>query len=540
MVEGRSIGAFLPPEEATGRLLPLFVSRTPELTSTETIGTPLSPSRFTSKEGDMSIDIYTNTLCHGSGSKGRDHHCTYCFLSKKQLTDVTMMGLHSFNQILQWFTSDGIRSDDKGKPRKTVSLLGGEFALHPDAKEMIKRVHAAGLNVHIVTSGSDEFRELLKDEDIVTILNDQNRDNLVAVSMDSIDENINDKWRGPSATRKAKTTIAKLQELAIPFRINATVTTDAIDGLPDLYDFAQEVGAQKVLVHFPSPVGMGEKFDPTPDLQQSPRRTLIPVDNPKRHKGEWYDPVMESAYFYNRFERSSANFEVECQVGHDAAVNCAMLEDTSSLQFTPPISEQNPDNPVVACGINMAEAKTMCAYLFHNGDLYERAGRTEKTIAAEKRSRNSLECPFSQGTGRACIYEVDSVPKIKLGEPLRITIDRSASTVFESIMSPQTQSLLRGDLEQLTIDEDYVQKGTVYSPQSDEKPALSSFYVNQFAQDKRLGLRDMAGGYQVLYKLSPIDESHVDVALLGWDEGRLMRRPYTQEDLVKLKQLVEA
>jgi MoaA/NifB/PqqE/SkfB family radical SAM enzyme len=132
-----------------------------------------------------------------------------------------MMSMDTFNTILDWVRRDG-------NSIETISLLGGEFPLNPNAKEMLLEAYDRGLNTHIVTNGSSAFRELIKDPDVADVLRDPGRDNLVAVSLDSLSRSVNDEHRGKGAYNNAQDTLAELshQERSIRFRINATVTQD--------------------------------------------------------------------------------------------------------------------------------------------------------------------------------------------------------------------------------------------------------------------------------------------------------------------------
>lgn len=394
-------------ETRLGRRLLNLLPKVDSSKRPEVMGDPLPASAFNVD----SIDIYTNTLCHGSGTEKHPKLCTYCFLSTDQLKDKTMMSLDSVGKILTWAKA-------KDSPIKTVSLLGGEFALHPEAKEIIKRVYDAGFNLHIVTSGSPEFQELLQDNEIVEILRDTRRDNLVAVSLDSISESTNDRNRGQGATQNALATIDELTRPGreIPFRINSTPTRTVINDRPagfggfgslgGLYDFARQRGAREVLVHFPSPVGRGEFMlnqrlrDDKPGHAGFERPVQSPTwDTP----GDW-DEVMEYARDYNN-QYGDADFRVEVENGYGLAMNCPLIEQSTSLQFAPPINPSNPDLPVVACGLNMSRAKDFSAFIFREGSLYRRAGQSELSEAVLARNKDGLKCPFQQDRDMQCIYD---------------------------------------------------------------------------------------------------------------------------------------
>lgn len=349
---------------------------------------PLYPSDFS----DDSIDIFTNFLCYGAGNE--EHACltTYCFLTTAQLHSRNMMNLDSIDQILGW-TKSGPNS--VGKAICTVSLLGGEFALHPDAKEIIKRIWIAGFNFRIVTNGSSQFRELLNDDDVVTMLRDESRNNLVAVSLDSITEEENDRNRGIGATKMALATIDTLNRSGreIPFRINATPLLNCVDGLPKLFRRAEELQAKAVIVHYPDSVGRGRSLVPGPQsrkITQQPRQR------------DW-EKVLKDVFAFNQQIRLHSDFSVRCEPGFAAVDHCHMIERSSSLHFAPQISDDRGTFiPVAGCAFSMESIDSDSAYIMRDGMLSERRGSGQLETAKRRLGKTAF-CPLYDG--RACIYE---------------------------------------------------------------------------------------------------------------------------------------
>ena len=373
-----------PRQQIGARLLPLAVERQRQSAErAEVCGEPLWPSDFS----DDSMDIFTNFLCYGSGSEGHVCLTTYCFLDTKQLKNKNMMSLESLSQILGWALSEPGHI-------KTVSLLGGEFALHPDAKEIIRRVWTAGFNIRIVTNGSEQFQALLDDDDIVGMLRDETRDNLVAVSLDSITEADNDKNRGPGATKLALATVAKLNrpEQEIPFRINATPLLNCVDGLPALYKCAEKLRARRVVVHYPDAVGRGRSLVPGPQSHKAPRQP----------DPDTWVKVRAAADTFNRSHPSRKGF-VRCERGFAEVLHCHMSERRSSLHFAPQVSdEQGLFVPVGGCAFSMESIDTDSAYTLRGGELNERKGPSQLNTVRQLLGKTA-SCPLYPGRG--CIYE---------------------------------------------------------------------------------------------------------------------------------------
>lgn len=372
------------------KLLPLVAI------NTDSCETPLHPHDF-NMDG---IDIYTNTLCYGPG--GRHDLCSYCFLSTSQLKSRNMMSLEDVDDILGWAT----REDS---PITTVSLLGGEFALHPKSRDIAAKVYDAGLNTHIVTNGSPAFWYMMDDFGMISRLRDRERDNLVAVSLDSLTPEVNDKYRGRRAHNNAMLTIDMLRRQNIRFRVNATVMQGAVEGLEDLFDFAQEKGAEEVLVHFPSSAGRGRRFPVGTEGNDELYRRRIARNETFLNAEDWQFYVSHTASLYNKDNITRQGFRVKCEQGFDLTFTCHLQERSSSLQFLPPSNAANGAMPVVSCGLNMDRADTTSAYLFRDGELYTRPGVSELSVARVAGhgggKRGFYECPLMQGTGRACIYE---------------------------------------------------------------------------------------------------------------------------------------
>jgi MoaA/NifB/PqqE/SkfB family radical SAM enzyme len=317
-----------------------------------------------------------------------------------------MMSLSSLDRQLAWLNTGG-------SPVTTVSLLGGEYTLHPYAKEIMQRTYNAGFNIHIVTNG--RFQELLEDDEVIDMLRDASRDNLVAVSLDSIMPELNDKYRGVGATHLAVTAIAALKELSIPFRINATPTQNVLDhfGLFALYDFAEEQGAKEVLVHFPSTVGRGTRWKLRDPSYRGGHSREVPIGVFPQLSGanaSWGGMRVDT--YFRMKDRLKAgewrdDFNIVIEDGIGDTSECEMLERKSSLQFAPQISFSDSDIPVVACGLNMARARTYSAYILRDGLLKEREGPSELTDARriwDERSRDERRCPMNPELPCKCIY----------------------------------------------------------------------------------------------------------------------------------------
>ena len=92
-----------------------------------------------------------------------------------------------------------------------MALLGGEPSLHPSFAAMVTLAIEQGMEVRVVTNGARQFRRLLADGAI-------GPHNLtrVAVSLDTLDEKVQDEFRGPGAWQDAMATIRRCVSTRCP------------------------------------------------------------------------------------------------------------------------------------------------------------------------------------------------------------------------------------------------------------------------------------------------------------------------------------
>ena len=82
----------------------------------------------------------------------------------------------------------------------------------------------------------------------------------VAVSLDTLDETVQDAFRGRGAWRDAMDTIRLLRQHDVLFDINVTGVRPVLDGIDALIDFADAEGCRRVNVHWPSSIGLGAQL----------------------------------------------------------------------------------------------------------------------------------------------------------------------------------------------------------------------------------------------------------------------------------------
>jgi MoaA/NifB/PqqE/SkfB family radical SAM enzyme len=321
-----------------------------------TLDVPPQPS-----PGDhlAAVDVYITSQCN--------RRCTYCFLPPDFFASGMRMSVESFSGVVGWSQRQGIRE---------ITLLGGEPSLHPSFAEMVSLASDRGMNVRVVTNGARRFQRLLKDW-----LIDPAQLSRVAVSMDTLDEAVQDEFRGPGAWRDAMSTIKLLGDLEVPFDINVTAVRPVLDGVEALIDYACEAGCRRVNVHWPSTMGIGS--------------TLHSIQIPDRD--EWDGLVRQVA---SRAE-TRPDFFAEIERGFladDEQLSACALTDFSNLEILP-------DGRAYRCGLLVDQAEM--ASLLMTGDQLRlaRPGYGEELLRTWMPGACD-GCPVMRADGRrACIYD---------------------------------------------------------------------------------------------------------------------------------------
>jgi MoaA/NifB/PqqE/SkfB family radical SAM enzyme len=312
-----------------------------------------------------SVDVYISAQCN--------RRCTYCFLPTEFFASGRRMGLDRFSDVVSWSQEHGVSE---------ITLLGGEPSLHPSFTEMASLASARGMKVRVVTNGARRFRRLLAEGAI-------GPHNLarVAVSLDSLDQEVQDEFRGPGACRDAMATIEALREHGVAFDINVTAVRPVLAGLAGLIDFADHAGCRRVNIHWPSTMGIG--------------RDLHPDQVPDRD--EWEGLV---SWIREREERRP-DFFVEIERGFladdEPLTGCALL-DFSNLQILP-------DGSAFRCGLLVDRDEMASLSMMGDQLRMVRPGDGEDSLLSSMQQSCDI-CPVAGAHGRrACIYhKISSVP----------------------------------------------------------------------------------------------------------------------------------
>lgn len=321
---------------------------------------PVSNLTHPSLNGRLaSVDVYITSQCN--------RRCTYCFLPVGFFASGDRMSLDRFAEVVSWCHRHSVRE---------ITLLGGEPSLHPSFAAMVSHATAQGLEVRVVTNGTRRFRQLLADDAI-------GKRNLsrVAVSLDTLDQAVQDHFRGPGAWQDSIETITLLHSRRIPFDINVTALRPVLSELGALIGFAEREGCRRVNIHWPSAMGLGSGLN----ADQIPG------------KDEWTALVRQIGA---RTETQSGFF-VEVERGYlaeGASLTGCALATFSNLEVMP-------DGRAYRCGL-LVDQPGMASLTMAGGEL-----SLSRPAHGEELLRSTMPptcegCPVMRADGRhACIYD---------------------------------------------------------------------------------------------------------------------------------------
>lgn len=316
------------------------------------------PSHLSPGRNLTSVDVYISSQCN--------RRCTYCFLPADFFASGTRMTIECFSGILGWSQQNKVTE---------ITLLGGEPSLHPSFADMVSLASAQGMSVRVVTNGARRFQRLLAGGKIGPDLA------RVAVSLDTLDEVIQDELRGRGAWQDAMATIELLRKHEVLFDVNVTAVKPVLDGIDALIDFADEASCRRVNIHWPSAMGMGGELGP----DQIPERD------------EWEKLTIQIG---SRVE-SRSDFFVEIERGflteNEPLSNCA-LTDFSNLQIMP-------DGRAYRCGLLVDQAEMASLSMEADQLQLTRPSHGEELLRTSM-SHSCGACPVKHADGRrACIYD---------------------------------------------------------------------------------------------------------------------------------------
>jgi sulfatase maturation enzyme AslB (radical SAM superfamily) len=158
-------------------------------------------------------------------------HCSYCFRSEDNL----------YNNHAEFFPLEllgRIVSEARTAAHIThVNFTGGEPTLHPQFAQILETIGAADLQASFVTNGW-HFERVWP-----ALSNNRPAISHVAFSMDGIDRETHDRWRGNGSFERLIRALTRCYMSQLPFAIKIVVRRDLVDQLEQIAIFAARMGA---------------------------------------------------------------------------------------------------------------------------------------------------------------------------------------------------------------------------------------------------------------------------------------------------------
>ena len=306
-----------------------------------------------------SVDAYVTSQCN--------RRCSYCFLPADFFSSGARMSMDVFAGVVAWSRRHGAGE---------ITLLGGEPSLHASFADMVALANGQGLKVRVVTNGARSFQRFLSS-------GADGPQNLsrVAVSLDTLDETLQDQLRGPGALQDALATISMLRAHRVPFDINVTAVRSVLEHLDALIRFAEREGCRRVNIHWPSAMGLGGKLTTRQIPGQDEWEKLV-------HSVE--SRIEDRSGFYVEIERG---FLAE----GEPFTACA-LTDFSNLEVLP-------DGRAYRCGLLVDQVDMASMSMVGDQLNFTNPGFGEELVRSSMRP-SCDSCPVMQMDGRrACIYD---------------------------------------------------------------------------------------------------------------------------------------
>ena len=177
-------------------------------------------------------------------------HCAHCYIDSSELTE-----LKSSTDDPELTTDECVNIIDQiadVNPRIIIIFTGGEPLLRKDIFDLIKYARDKGMTVFLGTNGclfNDKVIENLKVSGVTG----------VGISLDSLDTNIHDSFRGTKGAWDGAVKAARMcKDSNIGFQIQTTVTNKNINEIPDIISFANDIGASAFQLFFLVCTGRGQ------------------------------------------------------------------------------------------------------------------------------------------------------------------------------------------------------------------------------------------------------------------------------------------
>src|SRR5689334_456782 len=176
-------------------------------------------------------------------------HCSYCFRSAENL----------YSHHAEFFPLTLLRRviDEAREAAQItrINFTGGEPTLHPQFAEVLETVAAANLQASFVTNGWHFERTW------PALLANRNAISHVAFSLDGIDRETHDRWRGNGSFERLVRAFSRCYVAQLPFAVKIVLRRDLVDQIEQIAVFAARLGAAALNFVHVMPTSSGFETD---------------------------------------------------------------------------------------------------------------------------------------------------------------------------------------------------------------------------------------------------------------------------------------
>lgn len=172
--------------------------------------------------------------------------CQHCYL-EASCNKTNMLAWEEIEYLMDSLKENNILS---------IELTGGELFVHPEILKIIEKACDNFAQVAILTNGTILSSKLLK-------ILEKNKDKiLISVSIDSVNEEIHDNFRGVKGSyKKTCKNVKRMTDIGLKVRISSSIFDENMWEIDKLAELSRELGAIAFVYNFVEDFGRGKDFN---------------------------------------------------------------------------------------------------------------------------------------------------------------------------------------------------------------------------------------------------------------------------------------
>lgn len=242
--------------------------------------------------------------------------CKHCYLDAS-VKNKNFITIEQFRSLVNKFKERGVMN---------IELTGGELFLNPDSYEIIKLSLEKFASVGILTNGT------ILDDDIIELLKEYKNQVIVSISIDSVDGDKHDSFRGVKRSfEKSCNSIKRLSEAGVAVRMSSSIFYDNMWEIDKLAELALKLGARAFSYNFIENFGRGKDFDNVKKGSYGKAEDYVRYIQNTLNKYKDIIPLVDSENYVDGFKNCGAG-NVSVVIGSNGNIRpCALTPKEVSL-----------------------------------------------------------------------------------------------------------------------------------------------------------------------------------------------------------------